>query len=90
MKLDNQTRELIAVGASVAANCQPCVQLHVDQALENGADEQAVAEALEMGRTVREGTAGKMDKFLLDFFVHLLPWRRRLRMGGADVARIMF
>jgi AhpD family alkylhydroperoxidase len=63
MKLDNRIGELIAVGASITANCQPCLQYHVKTALENGADEQEVADAVEIGRMVRKGASSKMDKF---------------------------
>ena len=63
MKLDNRTIELIAVGASITANCQPCLQYHVKQALESGADEHEIAEAIEIGRMVRKGASSKMDKF---------------------------
>ena len=62
--LDNKIRELIAVGASVAANCHPCVQYHVSKARETGAEEQAIQEALEVGKMVRKGAAGEMDKLL--------------------------
>jgi AhpD family alkylhydroperoxidase len=63
MKLDNRTMELIAVGASLTANCQPCLQYHAKKALESGADEQEIAEAIEVGKMVRKGAASKMDKF---------------------------
>ena len=63
MKLDNRIKELIAVGASITANCQPCLQYHVKQALESGADEHEIAEAIEIGRMVRKGVSSKMDKF---------------------------
>lgn len=63
MKLDNRTTELIAVGASITANCQPCLQYHVKKALENGADQQEIADAIEIGRMVRKGASSKMDKF---------------------------
>jgi len=63
MKLDNRTLELIAVGSSITANCQPCLQYHMKKALESGADEQEVAEAIEVGKLVRKGAASKMDKF---------------------------
>jgi AhpD family alkylhydroperoxidase len=63
MKLGNKTKELIAIGASVTANCQPCLQYHVNKALEFGADEQEVADAIETGKNVRKGSAAKMDKF---------------------------
>lgn len=63
MALDNRIRELIAVGASITANCQPCLQYHVTKALENGADEQEIKEAVDVGGMVRRGAASKMDKF---------------------------
>ena len=63
MKIDGCIRELIAVGASVAANCQPCLEYHVGKATEEGACAQEIAEAIEVGKTVRRGAASKMDKF---------------------------
>jgi AhpD family alkylhydroperoxidase len=63
MKLENRIKELIAVGASITANCQPCLQYHVKTALENGADEQEIVDAIEIGKMVRKGASSKMDKF---------------------------
>jgi len=63
MKLDNRIAELIAVGSSVTANCQPCLQYHVDKALENGATDPQIAQAIEIAKMVRKGAAAKMDKF---------------------------
>lgn len=63
MAMDERIRELIAVGASITANCQPCLKYHVDKALEFGAGPQEVAEAVEMGKRVRKGAAAKMDGF---------------------------
>ena len=63
MKLDDRTKRLIAVGASITANCQPCLQTNITKALENGADEQEIAEAIEIGKMVRQAAASKMDKF---------------------------
>ena len=54
MKLDDRTLRLIAVGASITANCQPCLQANVTKALEYGADEQEIAEAIEVGKIVRK------------------------------------
>jgi AhpD family alkylhydroperoxidase len=64
MKLDDETLRLIAVGASVAANCQPCLQTNVIEALKSGADEQEIAEAIAVGKMVRKGAASKMDDFV--------------------------
>jgi AhpD family alkylhydroperoxidase len=65
MKLDNHTLALIAVGASVAANCQPCLERNYSTALQCGADAQEIAEAIEVGKRVRHGAAVKMDKFAI-------------------------
>ncbi len=64
MAMDEKIRELIAVGASITANCQPCLKYHTDKALESGARPQDVAEAIEVGKRVRKGAAGKMDGFV--------------------------
>lgn len=62
MILDNRIKELIAVGASITANCQPCLEYHVSKAFENGADEGEVSAAIEVGKLVRRGAAAKMDQ----------------------------
>ncbi len=63
MILDNRIKELIAIGASITANCQPCLQYHVNKALENGADNLEIIEAIGVGKAVRKGAASKMDRF---------------------------
>lgn len=64
MKHDERTLRLIAVGSSIAANCQPCLQINVTKALECGADEQDIAKAIQVGRIVRKGAVSKMDEFV--------------------------
>jgi len=73
MVLDNRTKELIAIGASISANCQPCLEYHTGKAIENGSDEEEISEAIEIGKLVRRGAAAKMDKFAenLDQVPHL-------------------
>lgn len=62
MKLDNRTKELIAVGTSVGANCYPCLGWYVSQAREQGIPDDEIAEAIQIGKMVRMGSYGKMDK----------------------------
>ena len=57
MMLDDRTLRLIAVGASITANCQPCLETNIKKALENGAGEGEVAEAIQVGKMVRRGAA---------------------------------
>jgi AhpD family alkylhydroperoxidase len=64
MSLDIRMIELISIGASVGANCQPCLQYHITKAKEHGVSEQEIQEATQVGRTVRKGAANKMDQFI--------------------------
>jgi AhpD family alkylhydroperoxidase len=64
MTLDNRTSELVAIGASVTANCLSCVEYHVGKATEYGVDEQEIVQAIDVGKMIRKGAAGKMDKLV--------------------------
>lgn len=69
MELSDKLKELVAVGASVTANCQPCLQHHVEKALEFGAASEEVKAAIEIGKRVRKGASGKMDSFFSEMEV---------------------
>lgn len=73
MKLDDHIRELIAVGASITANCQPCLEYHVARALESGATQEEVGEAIEVGKIVRRGAASKLDRLIPTLVTTPLP-----------------
>ena len=62
--MDRQTRELIALGASVACNCHPCVKFHTAKARELNIDPKLVKQSFEVGKMVRQGAAGQMDELL--------------------------
>jgi AhpD family alkylhydroperoxidase len=64
MRLENRTTELIAIGASVTANCLSCLEYHVGKARESSVDEEEIAQAIEVARMVRRGATGKMDKLV--------------------------
>ena len=66
MGLDIRTKELIAIGASVAAHCQPCLKFHVEKTREQGVDTQEIAEAIEVGKMVGKGAAFNMKQFAAD------------------------
>jgi AhpD family alkylhydroperoxidase len=44
--LDTKTQELISIAASLAAKCQGCLEGHIKKALQAGASEQEIIEAL--------------------------------------------
>lgn len=62
MTLDPRTSRLIAIGASVAANCRPCLEANVASATRAGATAPELADAVAIGRMVREGAARKVDR----------------------------
>ncbi len=61
--MDLRTKELVAVGASLTANCQPCLEYHVRKARESGAAQKDILEAVAVGRKVRHGAQHKMDNY---------------------------
>ena len=46
--LDQKTKELVALGISVAIRCAPCIAYHAEAAVKHGASREAVAETLGM------------------------------------------
>lgn len=62
--MDTRMKELIAIGASVTANCQPCLKYHVAKARENGVSEQEIKDAITTGRMVRKGAMSMMDELI--------------------------
>jgi AhpD family alkylhydroperoxidase len=62
--LDEKIKELIAVGASISANCHPCIKHHTAKAREMKIEDDEIQQAIEVGKMVRKGAAGQMDKLL--------------------------
>ena len=60
--MDSITRELVAVGATVTANCIPCLNFHYDKAVGAGATVDEIKAAIDVGRMVRRGAAQSWDK----------------------------
>ena len=66
--MDVRIKELIAIGASVTANCHPCFKYHVDKAKESGADEQEITEAIVVAKMVRKGSESQMEELVSSVF----------------------
>jgi AhpD family alkylhydroperoxidase len=63
--MEDKVKRLIAVGASVGANCHPCVEFHIGKALEMGIDKAEISEAVAMAKAVRKGAAASLDTLVL-------------------------
>jgi AhpD family alkylhydroperoxidase len=63
--MDERTKKLIAVGASVGANCHPCLEYHIGKALDSGIERGEILEAVETAKAVRGGATASMDALAL-------------------------
>lgn len=50
-------QELVAIGAAIAANCEPCFRYHFDKARKLGVSKEDMARAVTTGQTVKESPA---------------------------------
>ena len=55
--LDAVTAELVAIGAAIGANCEPCLKYHYDQARRLGVAPGVMAEAVRLAQTVKDTPA---------------------------------
>ncbi|MGC8627742.1 MAG: arsenite efflux transporter metallochaperone ArsD [Acidimicrobiales bacterium] len=58
--LDEVTAELVAIGAAVGANCEPCFKSHYDQARRLGVTPSVMAEAVRVAQAVKDTPARAM------------------------------
>lgn len=66
--MDEKMKELIAVGASVCAHCQPCLTFHVAKAKDLGIEEGEIREAIAVGHMVEKGAMSAMRQFAAGIF----------------------
>jgi len=71
--MEEQTKRLIAVGASVGANCHPCLEYTVGKALEAGIDRDDIMKAVNIAKRVRQGAASSMDTLSVSLIREKLP-----------------
>ncbi len=60
--MDEQTKELVAMGAAAAANCHPCMDYHLAKCDELRTDRQEVAAAVKVGLMVNRGAERAIRK----------------------------
>lgn len=60
--MNESIKELIAIGASVGAHCQPCLKHHIQVAIELGITPDDIRQAIEVGHKVEKGAMAAMKK----------------------------
>ena len=73
--MDERTKKLIAVAASVGANCHPCLEYHIGKARELGIQCSEIREAVEAARAVRGGATAGIDRLALKLLGDGAPGR---------------
>jgi AhpD family alkylhydroperoxidase len=62
--MEDKTKLLIAVGAAVTANCQPCLKTLIKKARESGVQDKEILEAIGVARLVRKNSITQIDRFM--------------------------
>lgn len=77
-KLTTRECELVAIGASLASNCIPCVTYHIGMARKSGLSEAQIGMAIDIADKVRQTPA----KAVLDAAQHTSPEDRATAACG--------
>jgi alkylhydroperoxidase/carboxymuconolactone decarboxylase family protein YurZ len=60
--VDNKVTLLIAAGAAMAANCEPCLNMVVPDLIESGVDPADIRRAVEIGQFVKDRPIALMKR----------------------------
>jgi AhpD family alkylhydroperoxidase len=64
--LETRVKEVIAIAISIVVKCEPCIEHHVREALQNGATEEQIIEAIEVAFEMGGGPATVQARFALE------------------------
>jgi AhpD family alkylhydroperoxidase len=70
-RLSKLQKEMIAIGISIVQNCESCLEWHIKQALDDGATEDEILEAIEVGIEMSGGPGTVAARFamnVLDYY----------------------
>jgi AhpD family alkylhydroperoxidase len=65
-KLSKLHKEFIAIGISVVINCESCMEWHIKQAIDDGANEEDIIEAIEVGIEMGGGPSTASARFAMN------------------------
>jgi AhpD family alkylhydroperoxidase len=63
--LAKKTKELMALSISIVTKCEPCMEWHLDQALQAGASDAQIYETIDVAIEMGGGQAGAYARFVL-------------------------
>ena len=84
---DDMTQELIAIGASVTAHCQPCFTYHLNKAKELGLSEEKIKNAVAVGESLQRGADSFMSKHVRAALGNSISSSSCCRAGESDESK---
>ena len=63
--LDKKTKELMALSISIVTKGEPCMEWHLDQAIQAGAKDEEIYETIDVAIEMGGGQAGAYARFVL-------------------------
>lgn len=63
--LEKKTKELMALSISIVTKCEPCMEWHLDQAMQAGATDEEIFETIDVAIEMGGGQAGAYARFVL-------------------------
>lgn len=63
--LEKKIKELMALSISIVTKCEPCMEWHLGQALQAGAGDEEIFEAIDVAIEMGGGQAGAYARFVL-------------------------
>lgn len=64
--LDKKAKELMALSISIVTKCEPCMEWHLDQALQSGASDEEIYETIDVAVEMGGGPAAAYARFVLN------------------------
>ncbi len=61
--MNDEIKELIAIGASIATHCQPCLKFHYAKARDLGISTTDITAAIDVGHQIERGAGKAMRDF---------------------------
>ena len=68
--LSKKQKEFIAIGISIVINCESCMEWHIKQAIDDGASECEIIEAIEAGIEMNGGPGTVAARFAMNVLAY--------------------
>ena len=63
--LERKTKELMALSISIVTKCEPCMEWHLNQAMQHGATDEEIFETIDVAIEMGGGQAAAYARFVL-------------------------